>query len=135
MFKKLLTSNPYSPDVALFVLRVATGCLMIAHGWPKLSRFSKGSFEFADPIGLGNELSLVLVIVAEVFCAFLLSLGLFTRLALIPLICEMFVVAFIVHANDPFNQQELALLYLVPFVTIFLTGPGRYSLDVAIRKR
>ena len=34
---------------------------------------------------------------------------------------------------DPFGERELAFVYLIAFVTLFFTGPGRYSLGKLIR--
>lgn len=100
-----------------------------SHGWGKLQKMLGGDMSFADPLGVGEEVSLVLAVFAEVVCAILVALGLFTRAALIPLIITMMVAVFIIHADDPFGKQEFGLLYLVPYVTLFLTGPGKISLD------
>ena len=100
-----------------------------SHGWGKLQKMFGGDFGFADPIGVGEEASLVLTVFAEFVCGSLVALGLFTRAALIPLIITMLVAVFIIHADDPFSKQELGLLYLIPYVTLFLTGPGKISLD------
>jgi len=40
-----------------------------------------------------------------------------------------------VHAGDPWQRQEFALLFLVPFLTLVFTGPGHYSIDGLIRWR
>jgi putative oxidoreductase len=40
------------------------------------------------------------------------------------------VIVFVLHgAQVPGDRGELALLFLVAFTTLLLTGPGRYSLD------
>jgi putative oxidoreductase len=88
-----------------------------------------GDFGFADPIGVGEEASLILTVFAEFVCGILLAIGLFTRAALVPLMVTMVVAVFIIHADDPFSKQEFGLLYLIPYVTLFLTGPGKLSLD------
>ena len=41
----------------------------------------------------------------------------------------MLVAVLVVHGAGPFAEKEIALLYLVPFVTLLLTGPGKISLD------
>ena len=41
----------------------------------------------------------------------------------------MAVAVLVVHVNDPFKRQELALLYLAGFAAIALIGPGKYSID------
>jgi putative oxidoreductase len=75
------------------------------------------------------EISLTLSVFAEVICAILLGLGLATRLAAIPLIINMAVAFFIFHAQDPFQTKELALVYLLIFTTLLITGSGKYALD------
>ena len=129
--KKLLFSNrPFATDLGLLLLRLASGGFMAySHGWGKLQKLLSGDMGFADPIGIGEELSFVLTVFAEFLCGILVALGLFTRAALIPLMITMAVAVFIVHADDPFSKQEFGLLFLVPYVTLFLAGPGKFSLD------
>lgn len=134
MLKRLLSSKPYSIDFALLILRVGAGGFMITHGWSKLMNFKERLSTFSDPIGLGSEVSLTLIVFAEFFCSLFLILGLYTRLALIPLIIAMIVVAFIVHGDDPFGTKEKALLFLVAYLSLFFTGPGKYSLDSRLKK-
>jgi putative oxidoreductase len=125
-----------STDLALLLLRLTFGGLMILnHGWRKLMKFfAEGPLEFGDPIGLGAPVSLVLVTFAEVGCALLIMIGLFTRLATIPLIVTMVVAGFVVHLGDGLKEMEMALLYLIAFTALGLTGPGWYSLDAKLRK-
>jgi putative oxidoreductase len=101
----------------------------MTHGIPKVQKIIGGDLGFGDPIGLGPEISLVLTAFAEAFCGLLIVLGLGTRLAAIPLIITMAVAAFIHHASDPFGGKEKALLFLVIFAVLLLTGAGKYALD------
>ena len=120
---------PNAADWAVLILRVGISLLMVTHGYAKLSKFISGDHAFADPIGIGEELSLMLTIGAEFFCSILLIIGLASRAVLIPLLFTMLVVLFIVHANDPFDKKEHALLFIIPYITLLFTGPGRFSLD------
>lgn len=132
MLKRLFSSkiNDFvSPDVAILLLRIGAAALIMTHGVPKLLRILDGNFNFGDPIGIGPTASLFLVTFAEAFCAFLVLIGIFTRAALIPLIINMAVVVFIAHADDPFGRKELGLFFLINFIVLFLTGPGKYSVD------
>ena len=116
-------------SLGLLVLRLAVGAMMLTHGWPKLEKLLSAPDKFPDPIGVGPEISLVLAVFAEVPCAVLVALGLFTRWAALPLLVTMAVAAFIVHGDDPFNKQEMALLYGSGTLAIMLTGPGAFSID------
>jgi len=118
-------------DMALLLLRVSFGGLMLqGHGWGKLMKLiNENPVTFADPLGIGATASLALAVFAEVLCAMLLVLGLFTRLVSIPLIITMLVAVFVVHMGDPFPKMEKGLLYLIPYVCLLIAGPGRYSLD------
>lgn len=122
-------------SIGLLLLRIAMGGFMITHGWGKLMNFGTKSQKFMDFLGLGSEISLGLTVFAEVGCAALLVLGLFTRWAAIPLIITMLVAAFMVHGADPFGKKELALIYLLGYTCIALVGPGKFSLDYLIKNR
>lgn len=123
-------------DTALLFSRLLFGATMlIAHGLPKLMSFSQRMNTFPDPLGVGSSLSLGLTIFAEVLCAGLLALGLFTRWVSGPLAVTMAVAAFIVHAGDPWHKKELAFVYMVGYIICGLLGSGRFSLDFVIRKK
>ena len=123
-------------SAGLLLLRVGTGSLLLlGHGWSKLMHFSEWAATFPSPIGLGPVASFTLVVFAEVLCSLFVILGLATRLAAIPVIIFLTVAFFIQHAADPFAKKELALAYLVPFVTLLFAGGGRFSLDSLAGRR
>jgi putative oxidoreductase len=122
-------------DIAVLVLRLCIAAFMITHGWPKLQMLLEGGeIQFGDPIGLGPTLSLILVVFAEFFCSILVGIGLGTRLASAPLIFTMLVAAFIAHADDPFRQKEMALLYLLVYCLLVVVGSRKYSLDYLLTR-
>ncbi|MFT6936134.1 MAG: putative oxidoreductase [Saprospiraceae bacterium] len=139
MFKKMLSNKPLFNfnDLGLLLLRITFGGLMLLnHGLGKMDKLlAGGDIKFADPIGLGMEISLQLTIFAEVICAGLLVLGLFTRLTLIPLMFTMLVAVFVMHWTDSFGDKEGALLYLIPYIILFVKGSGKYSIDNYLFKK
>jgi putative oxidoreductase len=133
LFSTRCSDNAFS--FATLVLRVGAGSLMmINHGLDKLMHFAQKAPRFADPFHIGSTTSLSLVVFAEFFCAAFIILGLFTRLAAIPLVIAMGVALMFAHKGDFFGQGESAGLYLVVFFTLLFTGPGKVSLDRFIGK-
>ena len=123
-------------NVGILFARIAGGAFMLTHGLPKLEKLmAGGEIQFADPMGIGVYASLLIAVLTEVVCAFLLIFGLTTRLALFGLVSVMAVAAFVFHGGDSFGDKEKALLYLVIYGLLFVTGAGKYSLDYLIYKK
>ena len=134
---KILTTK-YSNaafTLATLILRLGLGIIMlVAHGNDKLQHFSKYSAMFSDPLHIGRATSLSLDIFAEFFCSCLVILGLFTRLACIPLILAMAVALFYAHHGDVFGMGERSALFLTGYMSLLLLGPGKVSVDGLIGK-
>lgn len=129
--KKLLSTSyqEWAFDTMMFLIRISFGGLMLVnHGFQKMVNFSRLQHVFSDPFHIGSKFSLMLVIFAEVFCALLVVAGLFTRLAVLPLVFSIGVAFFLTH-NHNFDKAELDALFLAGFLAILLCGPGRASLD------
>jgi putative oxidoreductase len=129
--RKLL-STKYSAgafNTALLLLRLGVGILMLVHGYGKLVGFESKQYEFMNFMGMGSTISLALVVFAEFFCSLFLILGLFTRLAAIPLIIATCVMVFKAHNGDITGKGELPALYLISYVILLLLGPGKISVD------
>lgn len=102
---------------------------MLTHGISKIDRFfGNGPVQFASPFSLGPEISLGLVLFAEVGCSILIMIGFQTRRATILLMITMLVAAFYTHGSDPFSKKELSLIFFTLFLSIN-SGPGKYSVD------
>lgn len=121
-------------NAGLLVLRVGCGILMVPHGYDKIVNFNQYSSQFMNFLGLGSTVSLGLNIFAEFFCALLVIFGLFTRLACIPLVIAMLVAVFMAHKGLIFSEGEHAMLFAIGFLTLFITGPGKYSADSMFRR-
>jgi putative oxidoreductase len=116
-------------DIGKLILRISFSLLMLTHGWGKLNRLFADEVKFGDPLGIGSVPTLILAVFAEFIAPILIILGFKTRWASLLPIVTMCVAVLIVHVSDPFNRQELPLLYLAGFAAIALIGPGKYSID------
>lgn len=126
-------TRPYSSDWILLVLRIMFGVLMLVHGCQKISNYDMLVETFPDPIGLGGALSFQLAIFAEFACALAVIFGFMFRLALIPLIVTMLVATFVAMAPMGWAGQELPAIFLLVYLLLMVSGPGRYSLDHLFR--
>ena len=134
---KKLFSIKYSDNgiaFATFVLRLALGGLIIPHGYSKLISFAARSSTFADPFHIGHPTSMALAIFAEFFCGIFILLGFCTRLACIPLIISLATTVSYIHKGDFFDTGEKATLFLLGYVALLFTGPGKISVDKLIGK-
>lgn len=118
----------------ILALRLFFGIMLITHGYAKMMNFDALSATFADPLGVGSHVSLLLAIFAEVVCAVAFIFGFLFRLAVLPMIVTMAVAFFVVHGGTV-AHGELALVYLVVFTLLLLVGPGRFSLDAILGRR
>ena len=129
--RKLLSIN-YSAgafNFAMLLLRLTFGALMMNHGFGKLTHFNEMSSKMPHFLGMSGTITLALLVFAEFFCSLFIILGLFTRLACIPLIIAMSYALFSSHHGDIFKEGEMATLYLGAYIVLLLLGPGKVSVD------
>ena len=131
MFKKLLSVQlHHTPiNIVILIFRVSLAMLMIHHGYNLLIHFAEKQDSFTTFMGLSSSISLALTIAVELFCSIFLLIGLGTRLILIPLMITMLVAIIQAHHGDIFGDGQTAFLYLIGFLTVFIIGAGKYSVD------
>jgi putative oxidoreductase len=131
MFKKLFVPSDDSDltSMALLVARLWFGLSMLFnHGFDKLTHFNDLAGKFQDPLGIGSEASLILVICAEVGASLLLTAGFMTRIVASILVIDMFVAFLMVH-KTAMQGGELAFLYLAGYLVLVIAGGGLFSVD------
>ena len=122
-------------DVGLLILRVGIGLMFMGHGFPKL---------FGGPekwVLIGGVMKTFGLDFAPSFWGFLaafsefgggvlLTLGFLTRPACVFLLSTMFVASSMhISKGDPFVKYSHAVEAGILFLSLFLIGPGKYSLD------
>ena len=135
MKKFIAGTTPLNSSLAALLLRLILGGLFIFHGWMKIEGYDTFLPMFTDFIGIGSKLSFNLLIFAEFFCGILIVAGLFTRLAVLPILFSMCIAYFMAHADDPFIRKELPFTFLLICLPVFIMGSGKYSLDRVIFKK
>lgn len=140
---KRFLSTHYSAgafNTAMLLLRLVAGGFIVLHGYDKLVNFEQTSSHMMSFLGMGSKASTALLVFAEFFCGLLVIIGLFTRLACIPLVIAMGVAFFRVHHMvvtdymNPGGGGQPSGLFLMSFLVLLLTGAGRVSVDSMIGK-
>ena len=122
---------PLGQETGLTLIRIIVGIAMIYHGWEvfdtktmnsylEWDMFKNSSFsKFMIYAGKGGEL------VGGIFLLF----GLFTRIALLVLIGTLAYIAFFVGHGKIWYEDQYPFLFVLLFLVLFFTGPGKFSLD------
>lgn len=126
--------NAGAYNTALLVLRLGFGILLTHHGYLKLSNFQQTESFMPEIMGISKSMAAGLVIFAELACGILVILGLFTRLACMPIIIMFLIIIFKTGHADFFGKEELPTAYIIPFIAFLFTGAGKISIDNMISK-
>ena len=118
----------------LLLIRLFFGILFFMHGLDKLTNFNQLSLTYPSVLGFGSYTTLMVAIFCEFACSMFLLVGLITRIILIPMVLSMAVAFFDIH-DGMMPEGELSLIYLIIFLGLFISGPGRYSVDYLIDTR
>ncbi len=122
-------------DAGLLLFRLLAGfALLRVHGWEKIAHYQDELRSIPDPFGLGATANLSIAIFSDVFCAVLVMLGIFTRLASLAILGTTLVGLFFVHFHDTWHDKDVPLVYSIMFGVILMLGPGKYSLDGVLSK-
>jgi len=115
-------------------IRILVGISLIAHGLPKFYDMA-GTQGFVGSLGLPGELAIAIAIL-EVIGGFVIILGILTRVTAGLVVLEMIGIALHVKISKGFvGGYELDLLIMAICVSLFVTGPGRISLEYDVLKR
>jgi putative oxidoreductase len=131
----MLLNFKINKDLAYFFVRFFSAFALIkAHGLPKLIHFKHTLIHIPDPFGLGGEFSTYYAIFTNVFCAFLVAIGLFTRMAALFILSITLTGLFIIHISDSAKIQDSPFIYSIIFSFIAYMGSGKYSFDTIFIK-
>ena len=105
--------------------------MFLLHGLEKVYNYTELCYVFPDPIHIGSEISLLFAIFAEMLCSLGFIAGALFRLSMIPMLIVMLTAFVHVHGGS-IIQGELAFIYLLMFILMYISGPGQYSIDAKI---
>jgi putative oxidoreductase len=125
--------------LALALGRLGVGLVFLSTGWGKIHSIPKVTEFFASLHIPAPGLNAIVVGYSELLCGAALVVGLFTRLATIPLIVSMIVAILTAKRGDLHGLFDLVgfdeFTYFVVLVMLAILGPGNLSIDHIIAKK
>ncbi len=122
-------------DIAKLITRVTVGGLMVFHGVHKLIHGVGSIKNILAANGL-PEFFAYGIYIGEIVAPIIIILGYFSRLGALVVGFTMINAIFLAHGGSLFTLGkhgapaiELPLMYLLLSIVIFLSGPGKYSIN------
>lgn len=130
MFKKNIFTSNGLWEAGAIILRVVAGLTIFKYGLEIFSADKmKGYFDWLNDLNFPAPKAMAYTgKICELVGGLLMALGLFTRIAAIPLLITMSVIGFVMGEPE-FLAADGSILLLLIFLHFLLVGPGILSLD------
>lgn len=116
-------------DKATLFLRLFVGALLFTQAITKSQQFPWLEEQYPTILGLDASSVVSLVGIIEAIAGAMLTIGLLTRPVSLLMAVVMFGAAFLFFPSQSFDQAELKVVYIGLYVTLAISGGGKYSLD------
>lgn len=119
-----------SVDAGILLFRVAL-CLelIVVHGLKKIGIGTAVAEVVPNPLNLPDQFNQLFAISANLIFPVFVLFGYLTRLAILPILAVTLTGYFIIHWNDSPLVRDIPFMYSLAFLLLFVTGPGKYSID------
>jgi putative oxidoreductase len=123
-------------NVSLLVFRILLSVeLMVVHGLKKISIGATEAEHVPNPLHFPDAFNQAFAITANLIFPVFIILGLFTRLAILPVIAVTLTGYFVVHWHDSLLQKDTPFMYSLSYLLLLVLGPGKYSVDYLLHKK
>jgi putative oxidoreductase len=132
-------NSPLWKDIGYLTLRLGFGAIIARYGWPKLI----GGTELWETLGSNLAVFGITFLpvvwggcaaVAEFFGGICVAVGIVFRPACALIVMTLFVAFYVAFLGGDFVDWASPAALGIGFLSMFLMGPGRFSLSVTLKK-
>jgi putative oxidoreductase len=136
----ILITNIYAPalrfHITLLFFRIVVAIqLMLAHGLKKIGIGVANAETVPNPLHLPEILNQVFAEAANLVFPGFVIIGMFTRIAVLPILAVTLTGFFVVHFHDTSSEKDIPLMYSVAYLLLLSFGPGKFSADFYINRK
>lgn len=121
-----------SADKATLFLRIFIGTMLFTQAITKSQNYLWLEEQYPSIMGIPPSSIVSMVGIIEAIAGVLLTIGLLTRYCSMCMAVVMFAAAFILFPQQNFYEGELKFVYMGIYITLAISGGGRYALDTLI---
>ena len=133
--KKAIFGPSWSTDLATLLVRVLVAGLFIWHGYSMMINYDEWIKMSHSTLGWGTVFEYRLIQYTELICGVLITIGLLTRLAVLPLMFAMTIAYFVAHRHDAFMMKALPFALMCLTLIVLILGGGRFSADALLSRK
>jgi putative oxidoreductase len=123
-------------DLSMLLFRMGISIeLIVVHGFKKLGVGVTEAEQIPNPLNLPEVFNHGFAVASSLFFPIFVIVGLFTRLAIVPMLTVTLTGYFVLHWNDSLLVKDVPFMYSVVYLLVLALGPGRYSIDYWIYKK
>ena len=122
--------SPVTFNFSLLVFRVSLSLqIIVVHGFKKVGINVAEAEKIPNPLHFPETFNHAFAVSANLFFPVLVILGLFTRIAILPILAVTLTGYFVLHWNDALLIKDTPFMYSLSYLLLLMLGPGRYSVD------
>jgi len=109
--------------------------IIVVHGFKKVGINVAEPEKIPNPLHFPEAFNHAFAVSANLFFPSLVILGLFTRIAILPILAVTLTGYFVLHWNDALLVKDTPFMYSLSYLLILVLGPGRYSVDYFFERK
>jgi putative oxidoreductase len=134
MMNKFFSPSPLWQNNAIAILRIIVGLMLVYHGWEIFDKEVMTGYTTWDSFKASSAPAVMVYLgkASELVAGIFLTLGLFTRVACVIMICTFMYITFFVGNGKFWYQDQHPFMFVLMALVFIATGPGNFNGDALL---